>query len=275
MSTFSILNPQIYNQIYSDKSYHSEYLHISRHFKPFFDKGKYTVPCMEFGPGTGRMTDYFLDSFDAYTLVEPSESFCAYLAEKYIDRSGLHIHMDTMQSYVAGLLDAQSTFRACIFANFNVVNYISQAEFASFLNILGSCLSAGSVFVFDSWSLAYVLGKPFVQEGNSLYNLPLASGVISTVSRYSKSTYYPEMSKLSIRFDFTLANADSVVAIGSETHEIFPYDIYALLTAICLDGQWRIMDSCPYESLGGSDHLRYSSSNYDELRNWYITLMRI
>lgn len=275
MSIFSVLNPQIYDQIYSDKSYHSEQAYISQQFKPFIDKGKYIVPCLEFGPGTGRMTDYFVDFFDSYTLVEPSESFCSYLVDKYIDRIGLRIYMDTMQTYVTGFLDPQSPLRACIFANFNVVNYISQAEFTLFLNILGSCLSAGSVFVFDTWSLAYVLSNPLVQEGNSLYHLPQASGVISSVTRYSKSTYDLEMSKLSIKFEFTQTNADSVVAIGSEIHEIFPYDIQALLTSICLDGQWRLLASCPHESIGVSDQAGCLSANYDELRNWYITLMRI
>jgi len=276
MTIFSVLTPDIYEQIYSSKSYLAEFVYISKQFEVFIKEGNSSELCIEFGPGTGSMTDYVRKVFTNYTLVEPSGSFCDHLAHKYIDQTSLHIYQTSMQEYVLKILVPKSPLLACVFANFNVINYISQLEFHSFLTLLGSCLNVGSRFVFDTWSLEYVHNMPFCQELVTAYPDNQESSDCPIITRRACSSFDSDMSKLTIEFEFTQLVENVSTFLGNEVHEIYPFDINALKYAIGLAKQWVIISVLPHEAVRGeSFHNQASDISFSNQRNWYITLLRV
>ena len=277
---FNLLTPEIYNGLYSQKSYSQEHNFI-RHYSNTLssESGIPLQRCVEFGAGTGNLTCLLIESFRSYLAVEPSKSFCNYLNDRFSLYKDRFI---TLNSTLEDCLDQLRTDLECptlYVANFNVVNYLNQSLFTSVLDELSSVASPGSIFIFDTWSLDYVRRMPLVMNSCEDFYVP-ASGQgtkhdVRVMERTSQSVFDPSLASLSIRFNFNeISHEDQTrLAKGSETHTIFPLDLHPFIASIA-STKWKTMDISPYSDIedGTLKCLDLDATDFSTRRNWYFVL---
>ena len=277
---FNLLTPEIYNGLYSQKSYSQEHNYIEHYSNTLSSElGVPLQRCVEFGAGTGNLTGLLIESFRSYLAVEPSKSFCNYLNDRfslYKDR------FSTLNCTLEDSLDQLRTDSECptlYIANFNVVNYLNQSLFVRVLNELSSIVSPGSIFIFDTWSLHYVKKMPLIMNSSESFYIPRPGQStehdIRVMERTSQSVFAPSLASLSIKFNFNeISQVDQKRADkGSEVHTIFPLDLNTLMAS--LDStKWKIVDVSPYSDIEGGTlkYLDPDAADFSTCRNWYFVL---
>jgi len=280
---FSLLTPDLYNSIYSCKSYSNEYDYIRRQVS-FASSGSVQsdfTHCLEFGAGTGNLTSLLIGHHAKYLAVEPSPGFCDFLASRFSSSSD---HFSVLQSTLEDSFSAVKDFVnpekpvLCI-ANFNVVNYIRQDLFMSSLFEIGKLLPPQSLFIFDSWSLENVKKKPLNMSSTENFCLYPSGEVqddkMTSIRRLSDSEFNAHANSLRINFAFEGRSAGSsdIVNLGSEMHTIFPYDLSKLCSAIRKSG-WNLQDITRYSLINALNNRSFGMDFCSE-RNWYISLKNL
>ena len=279
---FTRLTPELYNSIYSLKSYKDEcgYIYSQVNSSQRSVRADFSH-CLEFGAGTGNLTDLLIGRYSSYLAVEPSQGFCDFLVSRFANHDfDFSVIKSTLQESLFSIRTFlnQSDYVLCV-ANFNVVNYISQDDFLTCLYRLGDLVPRHSLFIFDSWSLENVRTKPRKMSSTEDYHVSSYGNNrkkdIFCIRRVSNSEFFPEEKSVLIKFAFQEAPTatQTIVDLGTEIHTIFPYNLSALCSSI--DGScWSLKDITPYSRIGKTQGGR-SVADFSSERNWYITLEKL
>lgn len=280
---FDILSPEIYNALYAEKFYDDECHYISTftsQISPRYTRGSFRR-CIELGAGTGNLTERLIASYDAYLAIEPSESFCCFLKDRF-SRYGeaFSVYEDRLEESVGVIGDfACGEEPVLCIANFNVVNYLRQESFLDFTQRLGSALPPDSLLIFDTWSLEFVKKQPSVMTSRREFTISSdEAGKRSRVIRRDSSSRFSNSNEsVNIEFVFSekVNDLDDPRHIGNELHRVYPFSIKGLEMYFHMS-DWTLVDVRPYSSIRSFESLSVTPTELDcgTERNWYFAISR-
>ncbi len=261
MEPFSIQKPEWYESIYKDKDYKYEAEYLLHIFKK---NNPYKPVILDVGAGTGKLISFLINNSTKYIALEPNKLFCKFIDKRYSFNKKVFIENSSFENYVS---KADKDINLVV-ANFNVMNYIKYENFLELTNTIYKKLKSKSIFIFDLWSLEYVLKQS--AEMNSYKIISNKSNKKNNVIvRFSNSIFNKKESNIQIKFNFVRVNPTSMENLGSEMHKIMPYSIEKLIDDMIKQG-WKIL------KLNEIKHNKYSKNiDFSSQRNWFISIQKI
>ena len=260
MEAFSIQEPEWYESIYLEKDYKSEAEYFINIFK---NHNRQSPIILDVGAGTGKLFKYLNKHSERYIAVEPNKKFCNFMKNKFYKETNLEIKNCRFEEYAENINGNINL----LISNFNVINYLNYESFIDICRNLYSKLNKGCIFIFDSWSLEFVINQKSKMKNKKFIQTNYFSEE-DAIIRFSDSQFNIEDYSLKINFNFIKVNPKSMTNLGIENHNIFPFDIKNLIMDMKKQG-WKIISLNKSENFNNFEDIDFSRD-----RNWYLAFQK-
>lgn len=185
---------QIYDALNSQKDYENEIRNIKQVFESALNRKFEFDTAIEIGFGTGNFTKHLSKYADRIFGIEISQEMLEIAEAKSIAN---------VEFYCQDYKEFKPEKRVdLIIALFHTVSYFNLAEFNKFLDYGYSNLNKGAVLIFDYWDSRSVTQAPPTES------VRFAEFEGKSIKRYAYPKYIKNESKVEIRFEFVIQNAD-------------------------------------------------------------------
>ena len=209
---FTIQTPEIYESIYSNKSYELESIILLSHLIKFKEP-KWKI--LEIGAGSGQLYSLINKYCKEYTAVEPSELMFNKFQKKFFKDKNNHKNLEIIPKTFQDFIDScKELNHEIIIANFNVFNYLSWDELKDYFLKIKNKSQGNLIVAFDTWSLDYVRLKPKKQTSS-----------IKFKTKGKKNNI------IQIKFEF-FQRGDQNKLVGIENHVIYPLSLNSCIKEI-------------------------------------------